>query len=486
MILETDFVDHWKTQRLVYICGPDAVLCLLRIWSYCQQRKRWQFDGAQASIIEWIGKWNGEKGLLLATLKEVGFIDEEEDGEFSMHDFENVNGKMVSNWANGTNSVKKTRSATKKDSVRSSKYADSCAKKSPALNKESPANATPRGGHEQANDTPRGGHEQANDTPRIGHGEANATPRAGDEQATATPRIGHEQANGTPRIGHEQANATPRIGHGEANATPRAGDEQANATPRAGDEQATATPRGGDGEANATPRIGDEQANGTPRICDGEATATPRVGHADPTHTPRGGHADPTQTPRVGHADPTQTPRGPHADPTPPPRISQSEIEEKQEERKKESTKEKKKEEKKEEIYTPLLSPQWGKVQVEVFNAFCTVIDSDENIAEEDRLALASKFAEFISYRRKIKPFKTENSGAHHARLACACMRDGLSASDIAALMQTAMDNEWQRWNIDSEIAKLKRGIREKSNTPPPQTDLDPSTFGVPQGALNY
>ena len=442
MILETDFVDHWKTQRLVYICGPDAVLCLLRIWSYCQQRKRWQFDGAQASIIEWIGKWNGEKGLLLATLKEVGFIDEEEDGEFSMHDFENVNGKMVSNWANGTNSVKKTRSATKKDSVRSSKYADSCAKKSPALNEEPLANGTPRIGDGEATATPRIGHEQATATPRAGDGEATATPRICHEQATATPRVGHEQANGTPRICHEQANATPRIGDGEANATPRAGHEQANDTPRIGHEQATATPRGP--------------------------------------------HVYPTQTPRVGHADPTQTPRGPHADPTPPPRISQSEIEEKQEERKKESTKEKKKEEKKEEIYTPLLSPQWGKVQVEVFNAFCAAIDSDENIAEEDRLALASKFAEFISYRRKIKPFKTENSGAHHARLACACMRDGLSAADIAALMQTAMDNEWQRWNIDSEIAKLKRGIREKSNTPPPQTNLDPSTYGVPQGALNY
>lgn len=431
MILETDFVDHWKTQRLVYICGPDAVLCLLRIWSYCQQRKRWQFDGAQASIIEWIGKWNGEKGLLLATLKEVGFIDEEEDGEFSMHDFENVNGKMVSNWANGTNSVKKTRSATKKDSVRSSKYADSCAKKSPALNKEPPANATPRIGDGEATATPRICHEQANATPRAGDEQATATPRGGDGQANDTPRGGDGEANGTPRIGDEQANDTPRIGHGEATATPRICHEQANATPRGGDEQ----------------------ANGTPRVGDGEATATPRVGHADPT---------------------------------PPPRISQSEIEEKQEERKKESTKEKKKEEKKEEMYTPLLSPQWGKVQVEVFNAFCTAIDSDENIAEEDRLALASKFAEFISYRRKIKPFKTENSGAHHARLACACMRDGLSAADIAALMQTAMDNEWQRWNIDSEIAKLKRGIREKSNTPPPQTNLDPSTFGVPQGALNY
>ena len=453
MILETDFVDHWKTQRLVYICGPDAVLCLLRIWSYCQQRKRWQFDAAQASIIEWIGKWNGEKGLLLATLKEVGFIDEEEDGEFSMHDFENVNGKMVSNWANGTNSVKKTRSATKKDSVKSSKYADSCAKKNPALNKESPAIATPRVGDEQATATPRICHGQANATPRIGDGDANATPRICDGQATATPRVGDGEANDTPRVGDGQATATPRICHG-----------QANATPRGGDEQATTTPRGGDGEANDTPRIGHAEATATPRIGHAEATATPRAGHAEATATPRGGHGEANAIPSV----------------------SQSEIEEKQEERKKESTKEKKKEEKKEEIYTPLLSPQWGKVQVEVFNAFCTVIDSDENIAEEDRLALASKFAEFVSYRRKIKPFKTENSGAHHARLACACMRDGLSAADIAALMQTAMDNEWQRWNIDSEIAKLKRSIREKSNTPPPQTNLDPSTYGVPQGALNY
>ena len=464
MILETDFVDHWKTQRLVYICGPDAVLCLLRIWSYCQQRKRWQFDGAQASIIEWIGKWNGEKGLLLATLKEVGFIDEEEDGEFSMHDFENVNGKMVSNWANGTNSVKKTRSATKKDSVKSSKYADSCAKKNPALNKESPAIATPRIGDEQANATPRGGDGEATATPRAGDGEATATPRGGHEQANDTPRIGDGDATATPRAGDGEANGTPRVGHEQANDTPRVGDGQATATPRIGHEQATATPRIGHGEATATPRGGDEQATATPRVGDGEATATPRIGHGEANATPRIPHANPTQTPR----------------------ISQSEIEEKQEERKKESTKEKKKEEKKEEIYTPLLSPQWGKVQVEVFNAFCAAIDSDENIAEEDRLALASKFAEFVSYRRKIKPFKTENSGAHHARLACACMRDGLSAADIAALMQTAMDNEWQRWNIDSEIAKLKRSIREKSNPPPPQTDLDPSTYGVPQGALNY
>lgn len=298
MILETDFADHWKTQRLVSICGAEAVLCLLRIWSYCQLRKRWKFDDSQASIIEWIGKWNGQEGLLLSTLKEVGFIDEE-GGKLSMHDFEDVNGKMVTNWMNGMNATKKA----KKDSIKSSQDANSCAEKTTTLTEENPP-------------------------------------------STDTP----------------------------------------------------------------------------------------------------------TQTPSIPHAE----------------------------------AEERKKERYKKDIYTPLLSPQWGKVQVEVFNAFCAAIDSDENIAEEDRLALASKFAEFVSYRRKIKPFKTANSGAHHARLACACMRNGLSAADIAALMQTAMDNEWQRWNIDSEIAKLKRGIREKSNTPSPQTDLDPSTFGIPQGALNY
>lgn len=320
MILETDFADHWKTQRLVSICGAEAVLCLLRIWSYCQLRKRWKFDDSQASIIEWIGKWNGQEGLLLSTLKEVGFIDEE-GGKLSMHDFEDVNGKMVTNWMNGMNATKKA----KKDSIKSSQDANSCAEKTTTLTEENPP-----------------------------------------------------------------------------------------------------------------------------------STDTPPANHTDPTHTPRHPHdthtGTPTQTPSIHHAE----------------------------------AEERKKERYKKDIYTPLLSPQWGKVQVEVFNAFRAAIDSDENIAEEDRLALASKFAEFVSYRRKIKPFKTANSGAHHARLACACMRDGLSAADIAALMQTAMDNEWQRWNIDSEIAKLKRGIREKSNTPPPQTNLDPGTFGIPQGALNY
>ena len=108
MILETDFADHWKTQRLVSICGAEAVLCLLRIWSYCQLRKRWKFDDSQASIIEWIGKWNGQEGLLLSTLKEVGFIDEE-GGKLSMHDFEDVNGKMVTNWMNGMNATKKAK-----------------------------------------------------------------------------------------------------------------------------------------------------------------------------------------------------------------------------------------------------------------------------------------------------------------------------------------------------------------------------------------
>ena len=414
MILETDFVDHWKTQRLVFVCGAEAVLCLLRIWSYCQQRKRWQFDNAQASIIEWIGKWNGEKGLLLSTLKEVGFIDEEEDGEFSMHDFDTMNSRMIANWKNGTGKSKKKNPLKKKSTQRTS------------------------------NGILGLGQTEANATPRIGHGEANGIHGYSQTEANGTPNKGNcihgysqTEANGTPNKG----NCILGYSQTEANATPN----KENCILGLGQTEANGTPN----KENCILGLGQTEANGTPN------KENCILGYS--------------QTEANGT-----------------PSIPQSKIEEKQEEGKKESTKEKKKEEKKEEIYTPLLSPQWGKVQVEVFNAFCEMIDSDENIAEEDRLALASKFAEFISYRRKIKPFKTENSGAHHARLACACMRDGLSAADIAALMQTAMDNEWQRWNIDSEIAKLKRGIREKSNTPPPQTDLDPSTFGIPQGALNY
>ena len=44
MIVETDFLDHWKTQMLIEMLGDPASHCyLLRLWAHCQTRKENRF-----------------------------------------------------------------------------------------------------------------------------------------------------------------------------------------------------------------------------------------------------------------------------------------------------------------------------------------------------------------------------------------------------------------------------------------------------------
>ncbi|MBP3358431.1 MAG: hypothetical protein J6K91_05915 [Opitutales bacterium] len=100
MIIETDFPDHWKTQKLIDVCGDKAVMCLLRLWLHCQLRKMWKFKTYSTIKIEAICRWNGEHGLFCKTLIEVGFLDVIGD-DLVVHDFEDFNSKMCKNWKNG-------------------------------------------------------------------------------------------------------------------------------------------------------------------------------------------------------------------------------------------------------------------------------------------------------------------------------------------------------------------------------------------------
>ena len=100
MILETDFPDHWKTQKLIDVCGDKAVMCLLRLWLHCQLRKMWRFKAYSTIKIEAICRWNGEHGLFCKTLIEVGFLDVIAD-DLVVHDFEDFNSKLCRNWENG-------------------------------------------------------------------------------------------------------------------------------------------------------------------------------------------------------------------------------------------------------------------------------------------------------------------------------------------------------------------------------------------------
>ena len=82
------FFDHWKAVLLARKLGPQAVISLLRIWSFCRQ---WHpGDGRMHRLtdeqIEAAACWQGEAGQLVGTLVEVRLLDGE-PGKREVHEW---------------------------------------------------------------------------------------------------------------------------------------------------------------------------------------------------------------------------------------------------------------------------------------------------------------------------------------------------------------------------------------------------------------
>lgn len=100
MIVEPDFLHHWKTIRLVTLTGDNAApLMVLRLWAHCQTRKAWKFvlkDEALAAICGWQKPASELRGILL----ECGFIDSDPK-LLIVHDWNKSNRYLISAWRNG-------------------------------------------------------------------------------------------------------------------------------------------------------------------------------------------------------------------------------------------------------------------------------------------------------------------------------------------------------------------------------------------------
>lgn len=104
MIVETDFLDHWKTKMLIDMLEDQASPCyLLRLWAHCQQRKEYIFDQKKMTpaILKAIMRAPMDKDELWDALLEVGFIDLHEDGTIEAHGFHDANSQLIANWKNG-------------------------------------------------------------------------------------------------------------------------------------------------------------------------------------------------------------------------------------------------------------------------------------------------------------------------------------------------------------------------------------------------
>jgi len=101
MILEPDFLDHWKTRNLIRLLGDElAPLYLIRLWSHCQLRRtdRLKINSEELALICHFPL--EKKASLVAAMKASRCIHEVKGG-FIIHGFKEINGKLFANWNNG-------------------------------------------------------------------------------------------------------------------------------------------------------------------------------------------------------------------------------------------------------------------------------------------------------------------------------------------------------------------------------------------------
>lgn len=100
MIVEPDFLDHWKTKMLARMLGTElAPIYVIRLWAHCQQRKTDRFTGWNAEVLSSVCRWDGD-GLTLwnAMLQTYTEMD---GNDLVVHGWREANAGLFSAWENG-------------------------------------------------------------------------------------------------------------------------------------------------------------------------------------------------------------------------------------------------------------------------------------------------------------------------------------------------------------------------------------------------
>jgi hypothetical protein len=101
MIIQPDFLTHWKTKALIDELGPEAPLYLIRLWAYCQQRKaQTVFEDLPTRAIKAICEYSGDAEELNQSLIDNRWI--KRDGErVEILNWQEYNQKLIAARQNG-------------------------------------------------------------------------------------------------------------------------------------------------------------------------------------------------------------------------------------------------------------------------------------------------------------------------------------------------------------------------------------------------
>jgi hypothetical protein len=101
MIVQPDFVDHWKTRLLVQLTGDSsAPLALLRLWGYCQTSRKSFFPDMTPAQLASVCHWGDRKPACHVALVKCRFLDKLSPG-YAVHQWNEFNAKLLANWENG-------------------------------------------------------------------------------------------------------------------------------------------------------------------------------------------------------------------------------------------------------------------------------------------------------------------------------------------------------------------------------------------------
>ena len=100
MIVEIDFLEHWKTRLLVRLLGTEsAPLHVIRLWAHCQSRKTDRFADWKPAVLASVCRWEGDAQIFWDAMLQTFCRMEGED--LVAHDWAEANKSLIAAWENG-------------------------------------------------------------------------------------------------------------------------------------------------------------------------------------------------------------------------------------------------------------------------------------------------------------------------------------------------------------------------------------------------
>lgn len=100
MIVEIDFLEHWKTRLLVRLLGTEAApLHVIRLWAHCQSRKTDRFTDWKPAVLASVCRWEGDAQVFWDAMMQT--FCRMEGGDLVAHDWAEANKSLIAAWENG-------------------------------------------------------------------------------------------------------------------------------------------------------------------------------------------------------------------------------------------------------------------------------------------------------------------------------------------------------------------------------------------------